>query len=123
MPSHKGTAAVRRYLEALETNRPKRGRKRTAESVTKRLAAIEAQIGSVGAMQRLALTQERLDLQGELATIEASSDMGKLESEFVKTAKAYSDARGISYTAWRELGVSADVLRKAGVPRTRRKSI
>ncbi len=29
---------VRRYLEALESHRPKRGRKRTPESIAKRLA-------------------------------------------------------------------------------------
>ena len=32
---------VRRYLETLESHRPKRGRKRTPESITKRLAAID----------------------------------------------------------------------------------
>jgi hypothetical protein len=36
--------AVRRYLEALESYRPKRGRKRTQESITKRLADIEARL-------------------------------------------------------------------------------
>ena len=33
--------SVRLYLEALTANRPKRGRKRTAESIAKRLASIE----------------------------------------------------------------------------------
>jgi len=33
--------AVRRYLEALEAHKPKRGRKRTPDSVKKRLTAIE----------------------------------------------------------------------------------
>ena len=33
--------AVRRYLEALEAHKPKRGRKRTPDSVQKRLAAID----------------------------------------------------------------------------------
>jgi hypothetical protein len=36
--------AVRRYLEALEAHKPKRGRKRTPESVQKRLAAIEEKL-------------------------------------------------------------------------------
>src|SRR3546814_5647187 len=38
--------AVRRYLEALEAHKPKRGRKRTAESIQKRLAAIDADLRS-----------------------------------------------------------------------------
>ena len=38
--------SVRRYLEALEAHKPRRGRKRTPESIKKRLAAIEAQLPS-----------------------------------------------------------------------------
>ena len=37
---------VRKYLEALENNRPKRGRKRTAESIQKQLDAIRAAIAA-----------------------------------------------------------------------------
>ena len=36
--------AVRDYLEALRANKPKRGRKRTADSIKKRLAAIDAEL-------------------------------------------------------------------------------
>jgi hypothetical protein len=35
----------------------------------------------------------------------------------VGAAKAYSERRGISYAAWRELGVEAAVLKKAGIGR------
>src|SRR5215211_3589843 len=35
---------VRRYLEALEANKPRRGRRRSPEVVTKRLAAIETDL-------------------------------------------------------------------------------
>ena len=35
---------VRLYLEALEKNRPKRGRKRTSDSITKRLDTIEQRL-------------------------------------------------------------------------------
>ena len=38
--------AVRRYLEALEAHKPRRGRKRTPESMEKRLAAIEDDVAS-----------------------------------------------------------------------------
>ena len=122
METRKATSAVRRYLEALDNHRPKRGRKRTADSVRKRLDAIEQQIATVPALQRLRLIQERLDLQDELQMMKAASDLGKLEADFIEAAKDYSEAKGITYTAWRELGISADVLRKAGVPRTRRAS-
>ena len=36
--------AVRRYLEAIERNRPRRGRKRTPESVRKRLAVVDERL-------------------------------------------------------------------------------
>src|SRR5438132_7166607 len=59
--------AVRRYLEALESHRPKRGRKRTPESITKRLASIDQRLPSAEALTRLHLVQERMDLERQLA--------------------------------------------------------
>jgi hypothetical protein len=109
--------AVKSYLEALEQNRPRRGRKRTADSVTKRLAAIDAQLPEASALARLQLVQERMDLQQELEVMGQKVDLTALEAAFVKTAKSYSQRKGISYAAWRELGVSADVLKQAGVSR------
>ncbi|GIU89638.1 MAG: hypothetical protein KatS3mg010_0737 [Acidimicrobiia bacterium] len=44
-------------------------------------------------------------------------DVGALEKEFVKVAKGYSARKGISYGAWREFGVPAEVLKKAGITR------
>ena len=35
----------------------------------------------------------------------------------MKVAKAYSQRKGIEYASWRELGVSAEVLKRAGVSR------
>jgi uncharacterized protein YicC (UPF0701 family) len=110
--------AVKAYLEALEQNRPRRGRKRTPDSVKRRLAAIDASLGDASALARLQLVQERMDLQKELESMGQKVDLTKLEGEFVKTAKKYSERKGISYAAWRELGVSADVLKKAGVARS-----
>jgi hypothetical protein len=110
--------AVKAYLEALEQNRPRRGRKRTPDSVKKRLAAIDASLADASALARLQLVQERMDLQKELESLGQKVDLTKLESEFVKTAKKYSERKGISYAAWRELGVSADTLKKAGVSRS-----
>ncbi|GIU90335.1 MAG: hypothetical protein KatS3mg010_1434 [Acidimicrobiia bacterium] len=109
---------VSRYLDALEANRPKRGRKRTAESVKKRLAAVESELATAGGLRRLTLLQERRDLEVELAGMSAGgADVSALEKEFVKVAKGYSARKGISYGAWREFGVPAEVLKKAGITR------
>jgi hypothetical protein len=109
--------AVRQYLEALEQHKPRRGRKRTTESVKKRLATLEEKLASADALQRLQLVQERRDLQAELDREGKASDLTTLETEFVKVAKGYSERKGISYSAWREVGVPSDVLGRAGITR------
>ena len=99
-------------------HRPKRGRKRTAESIAKRLGTIESELATASSLQRLQLLQERRDLQAEQTQMAGNStDIGALESEFAKVAKAYSDRKGIAYATWRDMGVPADVLKKAGVGR------
>ena len=109
--------AVKNYLEALQQNRPRRGRRRTPESITKRLAAIDAAYAEGSALQQLQLVQERIDLQKELEAMDTKVDLTALESAFVTTAAKYAARKGISYAAWRELGVPADVLKKAGISR------
>jgi hypothetical protein len=110
---------VGRYLDALEANKPKRGRKRTPENVKKRLATVESELKTTGGIQRLSLLQERRDLEVELAGMQAGgSDITGLERDFVKVAKSYSQKKGISYGAWREFGVSPEVLKKAGISRS-----
>jgi hypothetical protein len=109
--------AVRRYLEALEANKPRRGRKRTPDSMKKQLASIEDELATADALRRLHLVQARMDLQAALEASESSVDLAQLEKEFTKAAAPYSARKGISYSAWRELGVPAAVLDKAGIAR------
>jgi hypothetical protein len=111
--------AVRSYLEALEAHKPKRGRKRTPESIKKRLDKIDAEIESADPLKRLQLVQERLDLEQEMTSLTAGIDLTELEDGFVDAAAGYSERKGISYSAWRELGVPAAVLKRAGIARTR----
>jgi hypothetical protein len=109
---------VGNYLDALEANKPKRGRKRTTDSVKKRLDAVATELKDAGGITRLNLLQERRDLEVELATMQAGTpDLSDLEKEFVKVAQAYSAKKKISYGAWREFGVPADVLKKANISR------
>ena len=110
--------AVRRYLEALEAHKPKRGRKRTPDSMKRRLERLDAELASADPLHRLQLIQERLDLSSELAAAEEKIDLSALEDEFVAAAKSYSERKGISYAAWRELGVTPVVLKRAGIGRS-----
>lgn len=110
--------AVRGYLEALEQHKPKRGRKRTPESMRKQLDKINAEIDSADPVKKLQLIQDRIDLEGELEAAENKPDLTALEDEFVDAAAPYSERKGITYAAWRELGVDASVLKRAGIKRS-----
>ena len=109
--------AVRRYLEALEAHKPRRGRKRTPESIQKQLKSIEDKLDDADSLTRVLLIQQRMDLERELASKQAVVDLSALEEDFVRAAKRYGERKGISYAAWREAGVDAAVLRRAGIGR------
>jgi hypothetical protein len=125
-PEHKAALAkgrvegrvVREYLEALRANKPSPGRKRTPESVSKRLAMIDRELTDADPVKELRLVQERLDLRAELDAFSHTVDIGARETEFVKVAKSYSQRNGVSYAAWRSVGVTPVVLKSAGIGRT-----
>lgn len=109
------TRTVRQYLEALDGSRQTGGRRRSKETLEKKLAAVEGELASADAVSRLHLVQERIDLQKALEAAEQTVDLDELESEFVQIAASYSERKSISYQAWREVGVDARVLRAAGI--------
>jgi hypothetical protein len=109
--------AVKEYLEALDQHRPRRGRRRTPESIDARLGKIDNELAEADAMRRLSLIQERLDLLAERERIGETVDLSGLEAEIVKVAASYGERKGISYAAWREVGVQPAVLKAAGIGR------
>jgi len=108
---------VRDYLEGLRATKPKRGRKRTVETVMGRLNKIDDEITSASAIDELGLVQERRDLLAELEAMNDTIDISGLEAAFVDVAKSYSDTKSIAYASWRDVGVSAAVLKRAGITR------
>lgn len=112
---------VRDYLEALEQGR-KPGRKLDKETIEQRIPQVQEQIeNETDPAKRLELVQRRLDLEARLVNLGGDGEsLETLEEEFVKIAKEYADRRGISYTAWRELGVPPQVMKRTGIQRTRR---
>jgi hypothetical protein len=111
--------AINKYLDALKAGKGKRGRKRTPSSIETRLAKIARTFENSSPMQQLELTQERMNLENEKARLETRADLTVLEKEFISVAKGYAARRSISYSAFRSMGVPAEVLTKAGVRRTR----
>ena len=113
-------AAVRDYLKALEQNAPRRGRRRTPESVERQLAVLKGEMEGVSVTKRLGLIQQRIDLEANLEALQQaeSVDLSALEAGFATHAAAYGGRRGISYAAWREVGVSSATLKSAGIRRS-----
>ena len=108
---------VREYLDGLRATKPKRGRKRTTETIQARLDAVELEIVGASPIDELLLIQERRDLQAELARKSDTIDMDALEESFVAVAKSYGNSKSISYASWRDVGVPASTLKSAGIGR------
>src|ERR1700732_1923698 len=63
--------AVRRYLDALEAHKPKRGRKRTVESVKRDLDNTLDRLTDASPLDRVMLVQRRMDLEVALFQLES----------------------------------------------------
>ncbi len=111
--------AVRRYLEALESHRARPGRRRSPDTIEKRLVAIDEMLPEADPLSRLHLLQERMDLEAQLSGSDEGLDLETAEAEFVDAAGPYSQRKGITYEAWRAAGVQARVLKAAGIARSR----
>jgi len=119
--AHDRARVIRRYLSALDAQRVGRTPAKTAESLHFRMHQIDTELLSSDPVQRLHLTQERIDLHAEyLRLTTGSSDISELEKAFVRVARGYGDRHGISYSAWRQIGVDADVLATAGIKPTQK---
>jgi hypothetical protein len=111
------TRAIKDYLEALAARRP--GRPVTAQTLAARIADLEQRIATeANPLKALDLRQARLDAERSLATAKEPVDTAALEAAFAANAKTYSERKGITYAAWREAGVPAAILKKAGITRT-----
>ena len=110
-------AAVRDYLEALETHRPRPGRKQTPESLTAKKDAVDAQIADAKPIKRLLLMQERRDIEAAIEALQVEPDMASVEAGFVEHAASYGQRKGIQYATWREFGVTPEILARASVSR------
>jgi len=115
------SATVDRYLSALNAPKP-RGRKVTVDAMRARLAAKKAEAKTAIGVTKVLALQEARDLEPRIAAAQnggASVNLKALETAFIKVAKQFSEARGVGYGAWRDSGVPAPVLAKAGIARTR----
>jgi hypothetical protein len=112
--------AVRDYLEALAQEK-QAGRRQDPETLQKKISDAQDRIDAEGnPAKRLELIQRRLDLEEQLAAQGEEVDLEQLEKDFIKSIPGYAERKGITYTALREAGVPASVLKQAGIKRTRK---
>ena len=107
---------VRRYLKAIESAKPRRGRPVTPEGLRKSIEKIDADLATEkDPLRKLDLVQSKIKKQKDLEEFESPIDMVALENEFIRVAKDYNDSKQLSPEAWLELGVPREVLRRAGI--------
>jgi hypothetical protein len=85
--------------------------------LTRQLEEIEIKLREADPLKRLHLIHTRKSSESRLAAGESSEDITALEEDFIDSALEYGERKGIDYATWREAGVSADVLRRAGIHR------
>ena len=111
--------AIKLYLDSLQPKR--RGRPKTKASQKARVEALRKRSGAEpDPLKKVQLLQARLDAEAELSRLSGRGDAAAAERGFIQKAAEYSARKAISYAAWREAGVPAAVLAKAGIRRTRR---
>ncbi len=110
------SATVDRYLAAVNTPQ-RRDRKISKGALEERLAKARHELRTANGVTRVLAAQEVRDLQARIAQLNSTvgADLKRLETDFVKLAKQFSEQRGIGYGAWRDAGVPADVLKRAGI--------
>lgn len=108
--------AISAYLAALGERRP--GRPVSADSLQRQLDDVVAKLeGTDSPIKRVDLLQKRIDLEESLSRVQGASDIAELEANFIDNVAGYSARKKVSYKAWREAGVPAAVLKKAGISR------
>jgi hypothetical protein len=112
------TEAVKAYLDSLNT-RP--GRRIDPKTIERRLARAKQDLAAAdNALRRVELTEKVIRLERALQDARKGGGKGPdLEKEFIQYAGSFAKRKGISYKAFRQMGVPPAVLAKAGIKRTR----
>ena len=97
---------VSQYLQALEAARAAPAGFLDPDGAAPALAGAEMVAGD---------DQEALETQLAESVPGSQAQMRKLEEEFVRVAADYSDRHGVTYEGWRQTGVDAGVLARAGI--------
>ena len=97
---------VSQYLQALEAARAAPDGFLDPDEAAPALAGAEMMAGD---------DQEGLETQLAESVPGSQGHIRKLEEEFVRVAAGYSERHGMTYESWRQTGVDAGVLARAGI--------
>lgn len=87
--------------------------------VERAIAIVKESAREGSAVQRLKRHQRVFTLTRELEALRAANESnGDAQAFFIEHAKAWAEANGIGYAAFRTMGVPVDVLSEAGITRT-----
>lgn len=101
---------INRYLTSLE----KGSRKRSKEALSAEMDRVQETILTTdNPLERLQAIQRRIELGAQLDAPEED-----LEAGFCEVAGRWAKANGVSWKAWREMGVPSKVLVRAGIERS-----
>lgn len=113
--------AVRRYLDRLDQQQERRrgGDRRPTQRLEEVKGKLDAALSNgVRGLQRVQLIQQRREVEEEIRGRKAArTPEAPDDADFVTHGRLYAAAKGITYGAFREFGVPAAVLRRAGIAR------
>lgn len=115
MPAPHNTA-IRTYLDLLSQPK-KKGRKPAGLDQTRaKLEAVSLALEGAKGIEYLHLYQRKLDLEARLKELwRPAIDPQQAEAAFIEHVAEWAKAKNVSYAALRSAGVSAQVLRRAGM--------
>lgn len=109
---------IGKYLDECRGDRGSRGLKpmtrRSPEKIEAAIAKLEAKLPDMTTMAELIARSRILELRQALVVAQANG-ASTSRAFFVEHAGAYAAQKGISYAAFREMGVAARVLKEAGI--------
>lgn len=106
-------ATVKQYLKALPDMQ--RLSKTTEKELREQLATAQAAADNSDDLTRLEHLQRVHDLEDQIIQLDEKAAFDDLTDQFIGIAAEYSEVKGIDRRAWRDYGVPASVLDRAGI--------
>lgn len=105
---------VKRYLEALSRGETTTEGAHNGVMLRERITGIHQELATATPLRRVELMEEEALLREELV-VERKTNFAEMEAAFVEFGAKYARRMSISYEAFRKVGVSKEILERAGI--------